>query len=203
MTSAVASTAGRAELKSYELDDIVADLNAVAPYDWKTLLTQRVTQTAEHAPLMGFQQGGWKVALGDKPSAFEKAVQGLRKRSDQSSSIGLSLGPDGEIGDVVVGTPAFKAGIGPGMKLVAVNTRRYSPKVLDEALAESKKGHSITLLLEDGDFYRAYTLDYKGGPRHAHLERLKGQPELLSKILTPLTGPNEKKPAKDHKTAGE
>jgi hypothetical protein len=74
--------------------------------------------------------------------------------------------------------------------------------VLDEALAASKKGQTITLLLEDGDFYRTYTLDYHGGPRHAHLERLKGQPDLLTKILTPLTGPNEKKPAADRKTAG-
>jgi predicted metalloprotease with PDZ domain len=193
---------GKAELKPYELDDIVADLNAVVPYDWKTLLTQRVTQTAEHAPLGGFQQGGWHVTLGDKPTAFEKAVQGLRKRSDASSSIGLALGPDGEIGDVVLGTPAYKAGIGPGMKLVAVNSRRFSSKVLDEALAASKKGQTITLLLEDGDFYRTYTLDYHGGPRHAHLERLKGQPDLLTKILSPLTGPNEKKPAEGHKTAG-
>jgi hypothetical protein len=49
-------------------------------------------------------------------------------------------------------------------------------------------------LLEDGDFYRTYVLDYHGGARHAHLERLKGQPDLLTKILSPLTGPNEKKP---------
>jgi len=191
---------GHAELKPYDLDEIVADLNAVAPYDWKTLLTNRVTQTADHAPLGGFRQGGWRVILTDKPTAFEKAVQGLRKRFDQSSSIGLTLGPDGEIGDVVLGTPAYKAGVGPGMKLIAVNTRRYSPKVLDEALAASKKpGHSITLLIEDGDFYRTYKLDYQGGPRHAHLERLKGQPDLLSKILSPLTGSVEKKAAKLHK----
>jgi predicted metalloprotease with PDZ domain len=193
---------GHAELKPYDLDEIVADLNAVAPYDWKTLLTERVTQTADHAPLGGFQQGGWRVILTDKPTAFEKAVQGLRKRFDQSSSIGMTLGPDGEIGDVVLGTPAYKAGIGPGMKLIAVNTRRFSPKVLDEALSASKKpGHAITLLVEDGDFYHTYKLDYQGGPRHAHLERLKGQPDLLSKILSPVTGPVEKKPAKSHKSA--
>lgn len=142
------------------------------------------------------------MILTDKPTAFEKAVQGLRKRFDQSSSIGLTLGPDGEIGDVVLGTPAYKSGIGPGMKLIAVNTRRFSPKVLDEALAATKKpGHAITLLVEDGDFYRTYKLDYQGGPRHAHLERLKGQPDLLSKILAPVTGPVEKKPAKPHNSA--
>jgi len=196
-------TDGKVECKPYDLEEIVSDLNAVVPYDWKSLLTQRVTETAEKAPLNGFQQGGWRVTLGDKPTSFEKAVQGLRKRSDQSSSIGLSLGPDGEVSDVVLGTPAYKAGIGPGMKIIAVNTRRYSSKVLDEALSASKSpGQPIILLLEDGDFYRTFKLDYHGGARHARLERLKDQPDLLTKILSPVTGPNEKKPAKDQKTAG-
>jgi predicted metalloprotease with PDZ domain len=194
---------GTVECKPYDLEEIVSDLNAVVPYDWKSLLLQRVTETAERAPLNGFLQGGWRVTLGDKPTSFEKAVQGLRKRSDQSSSIGLSLGPDGEVSDVVLGTPAYKAGIGPGMKLIAVNTRRYSSKVLDEALTASKSpGQAITLLVEDGDFYRTFKLDYHGGAKHARLERLKDQPDILTNILSPVTGPNEKKPAKDQKTAG-
>jgi hypothetical protein len=57
-------------------------------------------------------------------------------------------------------------------------------------------------LLEDGDFYRTFKLDYHGGARHARLERLKDQPDLLTKILSPVTGPNVKKPAAGEKTAG-
>jgi predicted metalloprotease with PDZ domain len=190
-------TGGKAELKPYEFEDIVADLNAIAPYDWASLLKKRVTQTAAHAPLDGFTQGGWRVALGDKPSGFEKAAQGLRKRLDLSASIGLSLTSEGAISDVVMDSPAYKAGVGPGMKLVAVNSRRFSPKVMDEALAAAQKhSQSILLLLEDGDFFRTYRIDYRGGAKFARLERLKGQPDLLSKILSPVTGPNEKKTAK-------
>src|SRR5580704_6451309 len=184
-------TGGKAELKPYEFEDIVADLNAIAPYDWASLLKKRVTQTAAHAPLDGFTQGGWRVALGDKPSGFEKAAQGLRKRLDLSASIGLSLTSEGAISDVVMDSPAYKAGVGPGMKLVAVNSRRFSPKVMDEALAAAQKhSQSILLLLEDGDFFRTYRIDYRGGAKFARLERLKGQPDLLSKILSPVTGPN-------------
>ncbi len=185
---------GRAELKPYTFEEVVADLNAIAPYDWKTLLTQRQTETADHAPLGGFKQGGWRVALGEKPTGFEKAVQGLRKRIDLSSSIGLSLNPEGAIGDVGMDTPAYKAGVGPGMKLVAVNSRKFSPKVLDEAIAVSKKrDQPILLLVEDGDIFRTYRVDYRGGAQHARLERLKDQPDLLSKILAPLTKAPEKK----------
>jgi predicted metalloprotease with PDZ domain len=94
-------------------------------------------------------------------------------------------------------SPAYKAGVGPGMKLVAVNSRRFSPKVMDEALTTAKKhNQSILLLLEDGDFFRTYRIDYRGGAKFARLERLKGQPDWLSKILAPVTGPNEKKTAK-------
>jgi predicted metalloprotease with PDZ domain len=194
---------GQVVCKPYEFEEIVSELNAVAPYDWKTLLTQRVTETADQAPLNGFQQGGWRVTLGEKPSGFEKAVQGLRKRIDLSSSIGVSLTPDGNINDVLPGSAAFKAGVGPGMKLVAVNTRRFSPKVLEEALAATKKpDQRVTFLIEDGDFYKTYTLEYRGGSRYARLERLKNQPDLLSKILSPLAGPNEKKPSTGQKTAG-
>jgi predicted metalloprotease with PDZ domain len=185
---------GRVEVKPYEFDDIVRTLNEIAAYDWKALLTKRVTETANHAPLTGFEQGGWRVTLGDKPTAFEKADQGLRKRINVAASIGLMLGQDGSITDVTMGTPAYKAGIGSGMKLVAVNTRRFSPEVLEEALAASKKPNQpITLLIENGDFFQAYTLDYREGARHAHLERLKNEPDLLSKILAPLTGAAEKK----------
>ncbi len=195
-------TNGSIDCKPYDFEEIVSELNAVAPYDWKGLLTQRVTETADHAPLGGFTQGGWKVTLGDKPSGFEKAAQGLRKRIDLSSSVGISLSAEGNVNDVLPGSPAYKAGLGPGMKLVAVNTRHFSPKVLDEALAATKKADQpIALLVEDGDFYKTYSLEYRGGARYAKLERLKGQPDLLSKILSPLTGPNEKKPA-GHKTAG-
>lgn len=189
-------TGGRVEVKPFDFDDIVAELNAVAVYDWKTLLTRRVTETADRAPLAGFEQGGWHVTLAEKPTGFEKAAQGLRKRIDVSSSIGLLLGPDGDISDVVIGTPAYKAGIGPGMKLIAVNMRKFSPKVLEEALAACKQpGHPVSLLVEDGDFFRTCKLDYHDGAQHARLERINARPDLLTKILTPLTGTPEKKTA--------
>ena len=77
---------GIAEVKPYTFEDIVAELNAVAPFDWKTLLTRRVSETADQAPLSGFGQGGWRLAFADKPTPFEKATQGLRKQIDLSSS---------------------------------------------------------------------------------------------------------------------
>ena len=41
---------GKVEVKPYEFDDVIAGLNAIAPYDWKTLLNKRLTETANHVP---------------------------------------------------------------------------------------------------------------------------------------------------------
>jgi predicted metalloprotease with PDZ domain len=196
---------GKVEVKPYEFDDVVAGLNAIAPYDWKTLLNKRLTETANHAPLNGIEQGGWRLTLSEKASGFEKATGGGRRRGlDLSASLGLVLNAEGNVMDVVLDTPAYKAGVGPGMKLVGVNSRKFSPKVLDEALAATKKpGNPVVILIEDGDFLRTYTLNYQGGARHPHLERIKGQPDYLDQIFAPLTGPVEKHPAKGHdKKAG-
>jgi predicted metalloprotease with PDZ domain len=184
-------------VKPYTFEDVVADLNAVAPHDWKGLLTRRLTQTAEQAPLDGLHQGGWRLAFAEKPTPFEKAAQGLRKQIDLSASVGLRLRQDGSIDDVIPGKAAYRAGLGPGMKVLAVNTRRFGPEVLQEELAASKKpGQALELLVENGDVFRTYKVEYHGGARHPRLERVPDQPDLLSKVLAPLTPAAGEKSAK-------
>jgi predicted metalloprotease with PDZ domain len=192
-------SSGTVEVKPYSFEEIVAALNAVAPFDWSKLLTRRFTATEENAPLAGFEQGGWRIVFIDKPSLFEKAAQALHKQIDLSPSLGLRLGQDGSILDVVPGKAAFKAGIGPGMKVLAINTRRWSSEVLEEELAAAKKpGESLEILIENGDILRPYKVDYHDGTRHARLERVADKPDLLSQILTSQTPGSTEKPSGDH-----
>jgi predicted metalloprotease with PDZ domain len=179
------------EIKTYTFADVVAELNAVAPYDWQTLLTRHLTSTADHAPLDGIEASGWKLAYTDKPSDFEKAEAGQRKYIDLKTSIGLSLSPDGAVTDVIPGSSADRAGVGPGMKVLAVNSRHWSGERLNAAVAASIKPESkIELLCEsNGDFVRSFSIDYHRGPRHAHLQRDKSKPDLLDPILKPRTPP--------------
>jgi predicted metalloprotease with PDZ domain len=102
---------------------------------------------------------------------------------DGSFSIGLVLREDGTISDTIEGMPAALAGIGPGMKLIAVNGRQYSAEVLREALKAGKGGAvPLELLIENTDYYKTYKLDYHGGERYAHLVRDESKPDLLSEI---------------------
>jgi predicted metalloprotease with PDZ domain len=99
-------------------------------------------------------------------------------------SLGLALNSDGSIGDTVEAMPAAKAGIGPGMKLIAVNGRQFSPDVLREALRAAKNSSApIDLLVENTDYYKTYKIDYHGGEKYPHLVRDDSKPDLLTEIL--------------------
>jgi C-terminal processing protease CtpA/Prc len=102
---------------------------------------------------------------------------------DTLFSIGLQLREDGTITDTTEGMPAAIAGIGPGMKLIGVNGRHYSPEILHNALKAGKGGNvPLELLVENTDYYKIYKLDYHGGERYAHLVRDESKPDLLTEI---------------------
>jgi predicted metalloprotease with PDZ domain len=99
-------------------------------------------------------------------------------------SLGLAMRDDGTIIDTIEGMVAPKAGIGPGMKVIGVNGRRYSNDVLREALKTAKANNTlIELLVENDEYYKTYKLDYHGGEQYPHLVRDESKPDLLSDIL--------------------
>ena len=125
-------------------NDIVKALNAVAPYDWAALLNERVNSVQPRAPLGGIEQGGYRLVYNDTPNEMLKALDGVAKMGNFTYSLGFFVSQEmGTLGDVIVGSPAFKAGIGPGMKLIAVNGRKYSSSKLNAALVASHTLRSI------------------------------------------------------------
>jgi len=169
--------------KTYTFDDVVAALNGVAKYDWAGFLRSHID--ANKPPLDGIEASGWKLVYTDKESDFEKQ---LAKRYQAQPafmySIGLALGKDGDIGDVRWNGPAFKAGIGSGETLVAVNGQAYTAEVLADAIKSAKDGKApIELLLKYQDKYKTVPVDYHGGPQHPHLVRVEGAPDYLSRII--------------------
>ena len=110
-----------------------------------------------------------------------------RRRLALAYSLGLIIKEDGAFQDVIADGPAYAAGIGPGMKLVAVNGRAWTPKILKEALAAAKAPGSapIELLILNDDYYQTFRLDYHGGERYPHLERDAARPDLLEAICHP------------------
>ncbi|MFL5342517.1 MAG: M61 family metallopeptidase [Gemmataceae bacterium] len=175
---------GPPEVRPYSFDDIVAALNGVVEHDWKGFLEKRLTSTDAAPPLDGLTRGGWRLVYKDKPNELLKASDDEEKQIDLSSSIGLLLKDDGKVIDVVPGKAADKAGLGPHMKVVAVNGRRLSAERLREAVAATKGGNAkLTLLLENGDYFEPRELTYSSGERYPHLEHDKSKSDLLGAIF--------------------
>ncbi len=163
-------------------------LNAVQPYDWAGFFNQRLHSTAPHAPLGGVEGSGWKLTYDANRSEFWKSLEEVAKGADFSYSLGIRVrDDDGTISDVALESPAFKAGIAPAVKLIAVNKRQYNSTLLREAIqAAAKDGKPIELMVKAGDFYQTYSIDYRGGERYPHLTRNESAPDLLADIIAPL-----------------
>lgn len=171
----------------YTFDDVVRGLNEVAPYDWAKLLNERVNKIQPRAPMAGIEGGGWRLVYNDKPNLYVHAAEQHRKFQNQFYSLGFEARGDGELVDVIPGSPAYAAGIGPGMKIIAINGRLWSKDVLKEAVRASKENQKpLELLLANAEFVKSYSVDYHGGLQSPHLERTQGD-DLLDEILKPLT----------------
>jgi predicted metalloprotease with PDZ domain len=176
---------GTAEVKTYTFDDVVSTLNSIAPYDWRKFWTERLTNHGPGAPLTGLENSGWKLVFNEIPSDLTRANEDDREMIDSRFSVGLDLRADGGIVDTIEGLPAAKAGIGPGMKVLAVNGRKFSKNVYRDALKAAKDASEpIELLVENADYFRTFKIDYHDGERFPHLERDDSKPDLLSAIYT-------------------
>jgi predicted metalloprotease with PDZ domain len=171
-------------VKPYTFDDVVSALNQIAPYDWRGFWTERLTNHGPGAPLGGVEDSGWKVVYDEIPSEMLTGSASMNHTVPAALAFGLLLNEDGTISDLTEGLPAAKAGIGPGMKLVAVNGRRFSPEILRDAVKATKNGNApLDLLVENTDYYKTYKIDYHGGEKYPHLVRDDSKPDLLSEIL--------------------
>ena len=174
------------ELKPYSFDDVVRTLNETALYDWKKFFTTRLTSLSPHAPMGGIEQGGWKLVYRDSMNIYQKASEQSRGRMDCRFSIGAYVGNDGNLQDVIPGTPAAKAGLAPGMIVVAVNGRKFSPDVFREALkAGMSAPEPLDILATNGEFYATYHIDYHGGERYPYLERNPARKDMITNIISP------------------
>jgi predicted metalloprotease with PDZ domain len=172
-------------VSSYTFDDVVATLNGVTPFDWKTFLETRLQSLSARAPLGGIEGSGWKLAYRDTPTSMHVAKMANGHFNDLTYSLGIRFSEDGTALDVLPGSPAAKAGVAPGMKVIAVNGRKYTTDLIHDALRLGKTSSApLDLLAATGDFYNTYHVDYHGGERYPFLEREAGRADVLSAIIT-------------------
>lgn len=163
---------------TYSFDDVVKTLEGIQPYDWRGLLTSRLHDVSEHAPLKGFERNGYKLVYTDAPNKM-----GRPGTADLSYSLGLAVGKKG-IAGVMWDGPAFNAGITVADEIVAVNGRAYATEALIDAVKAAKGTKApIRLTLKRDDSYREVSIDYHDGLRYPHLVKTVEGEAGLDKLL--------------------
>ena len=173
----------------YTFDDVVNNLNAVQPYDWASFLRERLNAKSPSAPMGGIEHGGYQLVYTDTPNEMTQARESL-SGVNAWFSLGLLVAPDGVIRDVLMDSAAYKAGLGPGMRIVAVNSRQYDDSRMRDVIRDSSGSKTpIQMIVENTGYFRVVNIDYHGGARYPSLQRVSATPDLLDEILTPRTAP--------------
>jgi predicted metalloprotease with PDZ domain len=174
----------------YTFDEVVATLNKVMPYDWATFLDTRIKQVqnkqATGWPTDWIARGGYKLVYTDKAGAAWAAGDKRAKGMNLAYSVGLTVGEGGKVSAVSWDGPAFKAGVTVGTQLLAVNGRAYSNDELKAAITAAKgNSQPIQLLIRQNDQMRTVPVQWNGGLRYPHLEKVGKGETGIDKLLEP------------------
>jgi predicted metalloprotease with PDZ domain len=171
---------------TYTFEDVVKALNSVQPYDWAKFLHSRLEGHGSGAPLDGLARGGYKLVYTETPTDYFKSSEARRRITDVTYSLGMVVGNDGRVNDVLWQGPAFQNRLTVGAQIVAVNGVAYDADRLRSAITEAKQSRAgIELLVKNADRYTTVRFDYHEGLRYPRLERVQGAPARLDEILTP------------------
>jgi predicted metalloprotease with PDZ domain len=175
------------KLVPYTFEDLVNNLNAIQSHEWAKFLNERLSSKAPKAPLGGIANGGYRIEYTDQSNEFIRAAESKARGVNAWYSLGIVVGPENAITDVLVGSPGYNAGLGPGMKLVAINGRRATDDLLRQAIREAKgTSQPIELIIDHDGFVKGIRIDYHGGERYPHLTRVSGGRAFLDDILKPM-----------------
>ena len=159
-------------VRTYDLSEVVATLNAVWPYDWEGFLNTRVYAPTNTAPLNGLTMGGYKLVYTATKSPSIASNEKRAKSRNYTYGPGLSINDKGEVKDVVWDSPAFTAGLTIGHKIVTVNGAAFTYETWEAALVQAKEDQKpIILNAEKDKAALEYSIDYSGGLVYPALEK--------------------------------
>ena len=183
-------------VKPYDEADVLALLNEVVPYDWAGFFRNRIDAIAPRAPLGGITRGGYTLVYTDAPSALERLSNDNGHEIDALYSFGATFAnggdaagtEDGTIRNILTDSPAFKAGLAPGNRVIAVDGRKWSSDVFKDALVAHKGGHDpMQLIVANEDRYSTVAVPVFSGERYPHLVRDSAHEDELAKVYAPRT----------------
>jgi predicted metalloprotease with PDZ domain len=95
----------------------------------------------------------------------------------------VSISDAGYISDVLWDSPAFNAGLAPGMTVLGLDGRVFNGQQLKDAITAARTDKApLTLLVKRVDRIDSVVLDYHDGLKYPSLERIAGRPDRLADL---------------------
>lgn len=186
---------GAGDVVEHTRQDVVDALRAVyAGVDWDAMIRERIESprrdlgfdTLARALSSRFEYTGEPFTRADRVSVVSRAA-------DLRASIGVSVRDGGEIGEILLDSPAWRAGLGYDMTIVGVGAPghddhvEYSAQSLRDAVAATPERGGVDLLVKWDGQIRPVRVAYDGGMRYPRLVPVDGGPDILGSIATPRT----------------
>lgn len=171
-------------ISTYTYADICKTLNQIAPYDWNGYFNARLNARDDSHVLDGVRRAGYRLVYTDQPSEFFREHEADVGGMDLSASLGVVVGKNGLVRSVAWDSPAFRAGISLGARLVSVGKQAYSDELLRQAITSAAASRQAIALsfVADGAEHTA-SIDYFGSLRYPSLERIPGSADRLQQLL--------------------
>jgi predicted metalloprotease with PDZ domain len=168
---------------TYTFSDVCDALNSLAPADWSGFLNQHLLSHDSEIAIRGLARAGWRLTY--DTHATETFLQ---DETDSGSinldtSIGAQFRNDGTVRSVVWNSPAFQAGLSPGIKAVAINGQPFSRANLLMATSASNTTPVRLAIVRDQTHRDDIVVPYAGPLRYPHLERIPDTVDLLTPLL--------------------
>ncbi len=165
---------------TYTFDDMVTALNAVQPYDWDSFFRSRLDSYGQGKLIHSIDRAGYRLVFTDKPIGNDPPSKSL----DLAYSLGMRIALNGRISEVHWEGPAFRANLTTGETIVSVNDKPYDPELFTVAIVAAASGGPLDLIVKRGAWQQSTSIQWQGGMRYPHLQRIEGEPSLLDDILT-------------------
>ncbi len=176
---------GRMTTLTYDFEEVIRTLRGVVEHDWGRFIDDMVHRRAAGAPLEGIERGGYRLAYRPERSDFCKRFDANANQLDMRFSIGMNIGSDGTIREVMWDSAAFRAGLVTGALVEKINGADYSEELLYGAIERAAEGGQLVLTVRSRPQSkpRDVALHYTRGHRFPHLEPVDGARRRLDEIF--------------------
>jgi predicted metalloprotease with PDZ domain len=168
--------------RTYTFVDICHALDQVAPSNWEGFLRTWIEGHDELDTTSGLRRHGWRLIFTGVPSAAFRASEDEAGVVDLTYSIGLTARADGTVRAVAWDSPSYRAGLRPGIRIIAVNAAPYGRDALLDAVRNAANHHVVLTIDQDGR-RSDIPIRYAGTLRYPQLERIAGRSDTLATLL--------------------